>query len=83
MVRRLTARHTITIPSKNLDNIGANEGTYFEVSDDGTSIVLTPKQIEDRLNDEEWAKLDSLRTGKGKTYAKASQAKAHVRRLSK
>ncbi len=83
MVRQLTTRHTITIPKKNLESVGADSGIYFEVTDDGTRIILTPKNIEDRFTDAEWEKLDALRKAKGKTYPTAAQAKAHVRGLAR
>lgn len=81
MVRRITSRNTITIPKRALEQVGAGEGTYFEITDDGTRIILTPKEIGDRLTDEEWKKLDRLRKEKGTVYEKASGAKSHLRRL--
>lgn len=83
MMRRVTSRHTITIPKRYLEDVGADVGTYFEITSDGSRIVLTPKEIEDWFTEREWARLDSLLKERGRRYSKAAEAKAHVRRLAR
>jgi AbrB family looped-hinge helix DNA binding protein len=83
MLRRLTKRGTVTIPKENLIHIGAKPGDYFEVSDNGTSIILTPKVIEDKFSNEEWQKLELLAKEAGKRYRTAEAAKKHLENLAK
>lgn len=82
-VRQVSARGTITLPKEVLAELGAGAGAWFEVSTDGERIVLTPKQLEDRLTDTEWAKLETLLEGPGHVYGTAAGAKRHVRSLEK
>lgn len=81
MVRQLSQRKTITIPTEILEHIGSKPGDFFEITDDGYRIILIPKVIEDRFTEEEWEKLDRLARDKGKVYESAAHAKEHLRGL--
>lgn len=81
MVRQLSQRKTITIPTEILEHIGSKPGDFFEITDDGYRIILIPKVIEDRFTEEEWEKLDRLARDKGKVYESAANAKQHLRDL--
>lgn len=83
MIRQLTKRKTITIPSEALKHVGSKPGDLFEITDDGDRIILTPKVIGDRLTEEEWLKLEALVREKGKVYRSAARAKEHLKRLAK
>lgn len=83
MVRRLSERNIITIPKKNLEHLGCKPGDIFDITDDGHSIILTPKIVEDRFTNEEWKKLEKLTRQKGRIYKSASGAKKHLERLMK
>jgi bifunctional DNA-binding transcriptional regulator/antitoxin component of YhaV-PrlF toxin-antitoxin module len=82
MIRRLTERSTISIPKENLEHIGAEPGEYFEVSDDGKRIILTPKAVEDKFSDAEWQKLELLAKESGTRYKSGADAKKHLEGLS-
>lgn len=83
MIRQLSKRKTITIPSQTLKRVGSKPGDLFEVSDDGSRIVLTPKVVGDRFTEEEWKKLESLVRERGKKYRSGARAKEHLKRLVK
>jgi hypothetical protein len=80
-MRQLTARGTITLPKRAIADVGAEAGTWFEVTSDGARISLTPKQFDDRFSDAEWGKLQTLIEGPRKAYRSAAGAKKHVRGL--
>jgi AbrB family looped-hinge helix DNA binding protein len=79
MVRQLSQRNTITIPSKVLKQIGSKPGDLFEIENDGTRIILVPKLIEDKFTELEWEKLAKILKEEGKTYKKAEDAKKHLK----
>ncbi|MEW6189667.1 MAG: AbrB/MazE/SpoVT family DNA-binding domain-containing protein [Actinomycetota bacterium] len=82
MVRRLSERNTITIPKDILKRIGLKPGDYFEITDDGNRIILTPKIVEDKFTDEEWEKLEKLARERGRVYKTATEAKKHLEGLA-
>ena len=82
MVKRLSERHTITIPIEILRHIGSKAGDYFEITDDGHRIILIPKTVEDRFSETEWTKLGRIAERKGKLYRTAAGAKKHLEELS-
>ncbi|MBS3908012.1 MAG: AbrB/MazE/SpoVT family DNA-binding domain-containing protein [Actinobacteria bacterium] len=82
MIRRLTERSSISIPKENLERVGVQPGDYFEVSDDGRRIILTPKVVDDKFSEKEWEELASLAKKAGKKYKTAASAKKHLERLS-
>lgn len=45
-------RHQVTIPAKLRDRLPVSEGDLLEVTIEGGSFVLTPKQIEDRAEEQ-------------------------------
>lgn len=81
MVRQLSQRKTVTIPGQILKHVGVEPGDFFEITEDGRRIILTPKIIEDRFTEEEWEKLEKLAREKGKVYKGASEAKNHLKRM--
>ncbi len=81
MVRQLSQRNTITLPSKVLKEIGSKPGDFFEIKHDGTCIILVPKAIVDKFTALEWDKLGKLSKEKGKLYKSAKDAKGHLRDL--
>jgi len=81
MVRQLSQRNTITIPSKILEQIGSKPGDLFEIENDGTRIILIPKLIEDKFTELEWEKLGKIAKEKGKLYKKAEDAIGHLKDL--
>jgi len=83
VIRQLTKRKTITIPSKVLEHVGSRPGDLFEITDDGNRIILTPKEVGDRFTEEEWRKLQKLVRERGKVYRSGSRAKDHLKRLAK
>lgn len=82
MIRQLTKRKTITIPSEVLKHLGSKPGDLFEVTDDSGRIILTPKVVGDRFTKEEWSKLEVLVRERGKIYRSAARAKDHLKRLT-
>jgi bifunctional DNA-binding transcriptional regulator/antitoxin component of YhaV-PrlF toxin-antitoxin module len=83
MIRQLSKRKTITIPSETLNRVGSKPGDLFEVADDGSRIILTPKVVGDRLTEEEWKKLEGLVRERGKRYQSGARAKEHLKRIVK
>ena len=83
MVRQLSERHTITLPSEALKKIGAKAGDFFDIAAQGFKIILTPKTLEDPFTDEEWEKLRKLLKQPGTRYTNAHDAKRHLDRLMK
>jgi bifunctional DNA-binding transcriptional regulator/antitoxin component of YhaV-PrlF toxin-antitoxin module len=81
LVRQLSQRKTITIPSKILEQIGSKPGDLFEITNDGYRIILVPKLIEDKFTELEWEKLGQIVKEKGTVYKKAEDAKSHLRNL--
>ena len=81
MVRQLSYRNTITIPSKILKQICSKPGDLFEITNDGNRIILIPKLIEDKFTELEWKKLERIVKEKGTIYEKAEEAKNHIRDL--
>jgi len=82
MIRQLSKRKTITIPSEALEHVRSKPGDLFEITDDGYRIILTPKVVGDRFTEEEWSKLETLVREKGKTYRSGAGAKDHLKRLA-
>jgi bifunctional DNA-binding transcriptional regulator/antitoxin component of YhaV-PrlF toxin-antitoxin module len=81
MVRQLSQRKTITIPSDVLKKTGSNPGDFFEILSDGQKIILIPKLIEDKFDDIEWEKLKKLANEKGFVYNEAKDALNHLKGL--
>jgi len=81
LVRQLSQRKTITIPSEVLKKTGSNPGDFFEISSDGQKIILIPKLIEDKFDEKEWGKLKELAKGKGSVYNEAKDALTHLKGL--
>ncbi|MBM3705654.1 MAG: AbrB/MazE/SpoVT family DNA-binding domain-containing protein [Actinobacteria bacterium] len=81
MVRQLSNRNTITIPSEILKHIDAQTGDLFEITDDGYRIILIPKIVEDKFTKEEWEKLEILASDKGKQYSSTTDVKNHLKGL--
>jgi bifunctional DNA-binding transcriptional regulator/antitoxin component of YhaV-PrlF toxin-antitoxin module len=81
LVRQLSQRKTITIPTEILERIGSKPGDFFEITEDGYRIVLIPKVVEDRFAEEEWDKIRLLAMEKGKVYGKDLDAKQHLKDL--
>ena len=82
MVRQLSQRKTITIPSEILEHIGSKPGDLFEIADDGYRIILIPKVIEDKFTEQEWEKLNQIAREKGSVYNAAEDAKSHLKDLA-
>jgi len=83
MIRQLTKRKTITIPSDVLKHVGSKPGDLFEIGDDGSRIILTPKVVGDRFTKKEWSKLETLVRERGKIYRSGARAKDHLKKLAK
>jgi len=81
LVRQLSQRKTITIPSEVLKKTGSNPGDFFEISSDGQKIILVPKLIEDKFNEQEWEKLKKIADEQGTVYGEAKEALAHLKGL--
>lgn len=81
LVRQLSQRKTITIPSGVLEHIGSKPGDLFEITDDGYRIILIPKVIEDRFTEQEWGKLNKIARDRGTVYEKSEDAKNHLKDL--
>jgi bifunctional DNA-binding transcriptional regulator/antitoxin component of YhaV-PrlF toxin-antitoxin module len=81
MVRQLSQRKTITIPSDVLKKTGSNPGDFFEILSDGQKIILIPKLIEDKFDEIEWEKLKKLANEKGSVYNEAKDALNHLKGL--
>jgi AbrB family looped-hinge helix DNA binding protein len=81
LVRQLSQRNTITIPSEVLEQVGSKPGDLFEITNDGYRIVLIPKVIEDKFTEQEWEKLNQIVKEKGTVYDKAIDAKNHLKDL--
>jgi bifunctional DNA-binding transcriptional regulator/antitoxin component of YhaV-PrlF toxin-antitoxin module len=81
MVRQLSQRKTITIPSDVLKKTGSNPGDFFEISSDGQKIILIPKMVEDKFDEKEWEKLKKLANEKGPIYNEAKDALNHLKGL--
>ncbi len=76
MVRQLSQRNTITIPSKVLKQTDSKPGDLFEIENDGNRIILIPKLVEDKFTESEWEKLGKISKEKGKIYKNAEDAKS-------
>jgi bifunctional DNA-binding transcriptional regulator/antitoxin component of YhaV-PrlF toxin-antitoxin module len=81
LVRQLSQRKTITIPSEVLKKTGSNPGDFFEISSDGQKIILVPKLIEDKFDEREWEKLKKSANEKGSVYDVAKDALTHLKGL--
>jgi len=81
LVRQLSQRKTITIPTEVLERTGSKPGDFFEITEDGYRIILVPKVIEDKFTEEEWEKINLLAREKGEAYDKAVDAKQHLKDL--
>lgn len=82
VIRQLTKRKTITIPSNILKHIGSEPGDLFDIHDDGGKIILTPKTVEDRFTEEEWSKLEQIARERGAVYKSPAKAKEHLKGLT-
>jgi AbrB family looped-hinge helix DNA binding protein len=82
LVRQLTQRKTITIPSEVLEQVGSKPGDLFEITNDGYRIILIPKVIEDKFTEQEWKKLNQIAKEKGTVYKEAINAKSHLKDLT-
>jgi bifunctional DNA-binding transcriptional regulator/antitoxin component of YhaV-PrlF toxin-antitoxin module len=82
LVRQLSLRKTITIPSEVLEQVGSKPGDFFEITNDGYRIILIPKVIEDKFTELEWEKLNQIVKEKGTVYGKAIDAKSHLKDLA-
>ncbi|MHB1253929.1 MAG: AbrB/MazE/SpoVT family DNA-binding domain-containing protein [Candidatus Humimicrobiaceae bacterium] len=81
MVRQLSQRKTITIPTEILEKIGSKPGDLFEITNDGYCIILIPKVIEDKFTEQEWKKLNQIAKEKGVVYKESEDAKSHLKDL--
>ncbi|MCX6383393.1 MAG: AbrB/MazE/SpoVT family DNA-binding domain-containing protein [Actinobacteria bacterium] len=81
MVRQLSQRNTITIPSKVLEQIGSKPGDFFEITNDGYRIILIPKVVDDKFAEQEWEKLNLIAKEKGRVYKEAEGTRNHLKGL--
>ena len=74
-------KNLLEIPSTILKHVGLHSGDYVEVTDDGYHIILTP--VEENFTDEEWKKIEAIKSEKGITFTSSKSLSKHLRSLMK